>query len=87
MGKDNYGELTIYFGKKTKEFRKMKKNMTQEALAERVGITANQVSRIERGIHFPTSRILLKLIYELDIPEEDYLHTAIKIMKENDEYT
>jgi len=41
--------------------------LTQEALAEEVGITASTLSRIERGITYPETKILLKMFDKLGI--------------------
>ena len=53
-------------GKKLKEFRQTA-GMTQEQLAEKVGIHEKQISRIESGVHFPTFDNFVKIITALNI--------------------
>ena len=60
-----------------KEYR-IKKNITQEALAELLNITPRQVQRIESGESRPSLRTLKLLIEILEISDED----VVKIIKE-----
>lgn len=64
-------------GKMIKERRK-KKKMTQEALAEKVGVSAKQISSYENGHQYPPMDMLFKLCEVLDcdlgylLGQEDY---------------
>ncbi|HIU11930.1 MAG TPA: helix-turn-helix transcriptional regulator [Candidatus Onthocola stercorigallinarum] len=60
-----------------KEYR-IKKNITQEKLAELLDITPRQVQRIESGESRPSLRTLKLLIEILEISAED----VVKIIKE-----
>lgn len=50
------------------------KNLTQEALAEKLGISTNAVSKWERGISFPDVSLFKKLCSELDISIEELIN-------------
>lgn len=64
-------------GKMIKE-RRNKKKMTQEALAEKVGVSAKQISSYENGHQYPPMDMLFKLCEVLDcdlgylLGQEDY---------------
>ena len=45
--------------------------MTQEQLAERVGLTVNYVSMIERGVSFPRGEKLVAIMNGLDMSADD----------------
>jgi len=60
-------KLKIQFGRKLKDIRKQK-NLTQEQLAETVGVSAEFISNIERGINAPSFKTLENLSRKLDIP-------------------
>lgn len=60
-----------------KEYR-IKKNITQEELAELLNITPRQVQRIESGESRPSLKTLKLLIEILEISDED----VVKIIKE-----
>ena len=57
-------------GKKIKEIRKSK-NLTQEQLAEYIGIETSSVSNIENGRYFPTAENLDKIMQVLKISPSD----------------
>lgn len=59
-----------------KENRK-KKDLTQEKLAELIGITTRQLQRIEKNEDETKIKTLKKIIKELKIPDEE----IIKYMK------
>ena len=50
------------------------KNLTQEALAEKLGISINAVSKWERGISFPDVSLFKKLCSELNISIEELIN-------------
>ena len=60
-----------------KEYR-IKKNITQEELAELLNITPRQVQRIESGESRPSLKTFKLLIEILEISDED----VVKIIKE-----
>ena len=54
------------FGERLKTYRKIR-NMTQEKLAERIGINLRQLARIEAGESFVSSETLLNICIVLEI--------------------
>ena len=60
-------------GKFIAKLRK-EKNMTQEQLAEKMGISVNAVSKWERGLSFPDVSLYKKLCKELDINIEELIN-------------
>ncbi len=52
--------------KKIQEVRKSK-NLTQEQIAEFLGVEPSSLSNIERGKYYPTSEILNKIIRFLEV--------------------
>lgn len=54
------------FGKNLKQIRKSK-NITQEALAEMIGIHPRQVSKLETGEHFPNATTLENICVALSV--------------------
>ena len=57
-------------GKRIQEIRKSK-NLTQEKLAEMIGIDTPNLSNIERGKRFVSAETLEKIIKSLDVREKD----------------
>ncbi|MBE6149789.1 MAG: helix-turn-helix transcriptional regulator [Firmicutes bacterium] len=60
-------------GKFIAKLRK-EKNMTQEQLAEKMGVSINAVSKWERGLSFPDISLYKKLCNELDINIEELIN-------------
>ena len=58
------------FGKRIQEIRKSKK-LTQERLAEAIGLDTPNLSNIERGKRFVTSDTLEKIVKALGVAEKD----------------
>lgn len=58
------------FGKRIKELRERKK-LTQEKLAEKVGLDLQTISRIETGYYFTSFENLEKLAEALDVTIAD----------------
>ena len=58
------------FGKRVKELRK-KNNLTQEQLAEKIGVYQKQIRNIETGVCFTTFQTLEKLaqVFNVEIEE------------------
>ena len=59
----------IIFGQNVKKFRSKQKGLSQEKLAERVGVSKNTISDIENGKKFVSARTLSGLARELEIEE------------------
>lgn len=91
-------DIKKLFGKRLKEIRKSKK-MTQEHLAELVGLDPQNISNIENGKYKPSDENLLKITDALNVrPCELYmfehfqdtkklLNEMISGMKKNDDLT
>ena len=60
-----------FIAKKIKLARKQA-NYTQEALAEKIGISAKQLSRIEVGTYIPSLPTFLRIVNELGIDLKDF---------------
>lgn len=60
-------------GKFIAKLRK-EKNMTQEQLAEKMGVSINAVSKWERGLSFPDVSLLKKICQELGISIEELIN-------------
>ena len=60
-------------GKFIAKLRK-EKNMTQEELAEKMGVSINAVSKWERGLSFPDVSLYKKLCKELGIKIEELIN-------------
>lgn len=59
-------ELKTLFGKNVKYYR-FRKCYTQEELAERMDVTPNYISRLERGMHNPPFTMIEKVAIALGI--------------------
>lgn len=73
-------------GKKIQEIRKSRK-LTQEYVAEKIGIETSSLSNIENGRYYPTSENLEKITKILSVkPQElfnfEYLESHEKIVEE-----
>ena len=74
--------LQIKLGKRIQEIRKSRK-LTQEKLAEIIGLDIPNISNIERGKRFVSSSTLEKIINALNIsPKELFDFEHIKSRKE-----
>ena len=60
-------------GARIKELRK-KAGLTQEKLAERVGLDARHLSRLEVGRHFPSLDSLERIAGALNVPLVEFFH-------------
>lgn len=58
--------IKILLGKRIKELRK-EKNISQEKLAEIIGIEANNLSRIENGKNYPSADTIVKIAEALNV--------------------
>ena len=59
-------ELKTELGKNIKFYRK-KRNLTQEMLAEKSGLSVTAISNIETGYHYPSYPAIIKLLKALEI--------------------
>ncbi|WP_331351771.1 helix-turn-helix transcriptional regulator [Cellvibrio sp. UBA7671] len=59
--------LKKQFGKRLQQVRSSR-GLTQEELAEKVGLTIESISNIERGIHGPSFDNLEKITTALNVP-------------------
>ena len=65
-------QIKIKFGKRLKNLRKIS-GLTQEKLADKIDMSIDSVSNIERGIHGPQLETLEKIAAVLDIRLMDLL--------------
>ncbi len=58
-----------------KNLRKVRKakDVTQEILAEKVGVSPGWISKIERGIYPPNMKLLTKIARALDVKVRDLI--------------
>lgn len=63
-------ELRILFGKKLRALRRAN-DMTQENLAEKIGVSVEFVSNVERGINAPSFETLEKIAIVLKTKYKD----------------
>ncbi|MDO5398006.1 MAG: helix-turn-helix transcriptional regulator [bacterium] len=88
---DNKGDNNIVFlkiGQRIQYYRQ-KANLTQEKLAEKIGLTPNHLSRIESGRHNPYFETIMLAAKELDVPidaflediDDNYINTFLQMMK------
>ena len=61
----------LTMGDRIKEVRR-KQKLTQEQLAERLGVSVEFVGQIERGIKLPSMQVFIKLVEALNV-SADYL--------------
>lgn len=59
--------IRILFGQRLRQLRRQN-NITQERLAEFIGVSVDLISNIERGINAPSFETLEKLAEILDVP-------------------
>lgn len=61
----------LKIGEQIKKYR-MLRGMTQNDLAERVGLTEKQISKIETGIHYPMFENFVKIMEVLGVEMKDF---------------
>jgi transcriptional regulator with XRE-family HTH domain len=64
------GQLKAKFGKRLQSLR-LNAGVTQEQLADEMGLTVESISNIERGIHGPKFDNLEKIAKVLGVPVKD----------------
>lgn len=67
------GNLRTLFGKRLRQIRRYQ-DLTQEQLAEEVGVSVEFISNIERGINAPSFETLEKISLVLDLPVSDFFN-------------
>lgn len=70
--KDKTNIVFIQMGKRIQYYRQ-KANLTQEKLAEKIGLSPNHLSRIEAGKHNPYFENIMLAAKELDVPIDAFL--------------
>ena len=60
-------------GEKIKQFRVMR-GLTQHDLAEKIGLTEKQISKIETGVHYPKFENFVKILDVLNIDDKQVKH-------------
>ncbi|MBR3795609.1 MAG: helix-turn-helix transcriptional regulator [Clostridia bacterium] len=60
-------------------------NMTQEQLAEKIGMSTNFVGNIERGVSTPSATTLFRIALALNITMQDLLNEHTLIWREDTE--
>lgn len=58
------------FGKRLRKLRR-NSDITQEELAEKIGMSSNFISQLERGINAPSFDVLAKLAEVFQVPVKD----------------
>lgn len=64
--------------------KRKEKGMTQEVLSEKIGISKNHLSSIERGIYIPTTKCLINICNILGGTPDYYLIGSISPIDENE---
>lgn len=67
--KDEKNDLILEIGKRIQKYR-VQKNLTQEQVAETVGISQKHLSRIEKGYHNPRFDMIIHIAEALNIPTD-----------------
>lgn len=73
MSKIKKGELTSKFGQKIK-FERLKKNLSQEKLAELANLSKNSIGAIERGESSPSLETIGQLANALEMTIADLIN-------------
>ena len=81
-------EMFVNIGKNIRYYRECKK-LTQEKLAEKVGLSPKHLSRLEAGRHIPYFDTIIMIAKEVDIRidallegvEENHINTFLTMMK------
>jgi putative transcriptional regulator len=62
------GEKKIH---NTLKVQRARRDLTQEQLAELVGVTRKTINTVENGVYVPSTHLALKLSKALDVPVEE----------------
>lgn len=80
----NNDEAVVNFGKRIQEARLIR-NITQDQLAEKCGVTPKHISAIERGTSSGSIPLLLSICNYLQITPNILLIDSLNVNKENTE--
>jgi putative transcriptional regulator len=64
-------DMNEFILKNTIKVQRAKKDLTQEGLAELVGVTRKTINSIERGHYVPSTKLSLKIVQIFAVPFED----------------
>jgi transcriptional regulator with XRE-family HTH domain len=67
--------IKALFGANVKDYRK-RKGFSQEELSEKLAISPNHLSKIERGRAFVSAELLERLVSALDVPAQALFSSA-----------
>ena len=62
----------VLIGKQIRYLRRIK-DISQETLAKQTGVTVGWIGRIERGIHLPNIKLLVKIARALQVKVKDLI--------------
>lgn len=86
MENENKNILIFEIGQRIKKYRKQKK-LTQEQVADTVGISTKHLSRLENGHHNPRFEMIIQIAHALNIPTDalakDQPNDSLDIFWEN----
>lgn len=71
----NMNNSKAKIGEKIRKFR-VKQGMTQHDLAEKIGVTEKQISKIETGIHYPKFENFVKILESLNITLKEFANDS-----------
>lgn len=74
--------LAVIFGSNLRHHRKAK-HLTQDALAEMVGLSSEMISKIERGIAAPSFATVEKLSDVLQVPEVAFFGVGMVVTSDD----
>lgn len=61
----------VKIGEKIRKFR-VKQGLTQHDLAEKIGVTEKQISKIETGVHYPKFENFVRILDSLNISLKEF---------------
>ena len=61
----------LQIGEQIKKFR-VRRGLTQNDLAEKIGLTEKQISKIETGVHYPKFENFVKIMEVLNVDMKDF---------------
>ena len=67
----------MLIGKQMRYLRRIK-DISQETLAKQVGVTVGWIGRIERGVHLPNIKLLLKIARVLQVKVKDLIPNELE---------
>ena len=67
----------MLIGKQIRYLRRIK-DVSQETLAKQTGVTIGWIGRVERGIHMPNIRLLVKIARALQVKVKDLIPNELE---------